>query len=633
MTTIINGPDELIFSADYTEIKFLTSDVIEQIGYKAVNTLKISTNTAPGRVYHFYYGTPFIMTSASTPDSSGTQFKAGAGDFVPAAELIPYFRANSRLNRDFDISATEDGENVVFTAKKAAYGFTCTSTADMTNNIAGQPEIRKENFSLNFKLYLENRENSAFDVVYQANLQLLPNSSFTKIDIGEKIHSILTDCIRENLPERPTDEPIQCKNCCRRFYFEYGECYGNPVVSKTFARSETFTVLHGGLSTVASSKFNALQLIAPGAISLDRFLKQGAREFYTRVNQPQYLYFYNSRSSKTIDLVAEFAFFDSEETQRIVFPGITIEQFRKYAFNTRFDALYTEPVEGQLVQKYSVYFSLEGSKVSETITYVMDYTLNYYIRYFLNWSSMGALDSRVTTGKGETGINLENKTTARNSNPKENIQFGQSITYDSTISRWFTIYTGWLTRKGVLGNADFFLSDLKYRYYDETLILPIHIPATKIGETKDGDNLYSQVFAYLNHFVDRAYTDGDGEEDGMSLGIFGYNLGVLGSGSEIDPTVPSWVKAITAADIARWNANSNTRGEVVSAPASAQTSEGFFTLVWDAAKKAKYGDYGRFIIEMANGYTPAPIVISKTAGLPIAYTFELSRIDTLIHII
>ena len=624
--SVIQPPPALIFSADQTEVKFLAIDAVE-VGAKAVNRLNVSPNIEPGINFIFYYGSiPLVMTSAAVPDISGTQFLAGSGAPVAAADLLVYFRANTRLNADFEISVI--GSDLLFTAKENGAQFNCANTADVTNTVVGKTALTKNNYTVFFKLFLENADNTGFDLIYKTNLQLLPGSSTANAPIGDKLHVAISKDIRQNLPERPISDPLQCKNSCRKYYYEFAESFGSPAEPQTSTTSEIYTVIHGGLSTIGKFRNTCLELLAPAEPDNDRFLRQGPTEFYTRVNQPQYLFFCNTRETKSVDLVFDFKYFDGEETHTEIIAGISMEEMRKYAFNTRFDQIFN--TEGVLVQSYDVYLSLGGSRVSEIITYHLDYTLNYHVRYFLNWSSLGAMDSRATKGKGEPQIEWTNKTANRFPNPGENIQYGHSFTYDSRLSRSFQVASGWLTRKELHGYADFFLSDLKYRFSND-MLLPIYTAPDKAIEDPDGSNLFSRLFTYSYHFQDHVYTDGDAEDEGMSIGIFGYNLGLGGSGLEIDPTVPSHVKGITQSDIDRWNANS--RGEVVPAPASAQTA-GIFTIPWDAAKKAKYGPYGRFIVEMESSYEISPIQISKDSdGKPNAYIFTLSGINSLIHII
>lgn len=69
--------------------------------------------------------------------------------------------------------------------------------------------------------------------------------------------------------------------------------------------------------------------------------------------------------------------------------------------------------------------------------------------------------------------------------------------------------------------------------------------------------------------------------------------------------------------------------------AAMQDADGIYTLLWNDSKVTQYGTFGRFQVEQMNTYQEVPIKINKdiNTNLPISYEFNLSNIDTLIHII
>lgn len=74
--------------------------------------------------------------------------------------------------------------------------------------------------------------------------------------------------------------------------------------------------------------------------------------------------------------------------------------------------------------------------------------------------------------------------------------------------------------------------------------------------------------------------------------------------------------------------------EPLVALASAQIA-GIFNVLWNDAKVSQFGVYGRFKVEQAGTYQDVPITINKdiTTNKPTSYDFNLSGIDSLIHII
>lgn len=61
--------------------------------------------------------------------------------------------------------------------------------------------------------------------------------------------------------------------------------------------------------------------------------------------------------------------------------------------------------------------------------------------------------------------------------------------------------------------------------------------------------------------------------------------------------------------------------------------DGKYTLAWSAALKEKFGKYGRFNVEVLNTYQQTSIEINKdVSGAPTAYIFDLSGLESYIHI-
>lgn len=246
-------------------------------------------------------------------------------------------------------------------------------------------------------------------------------------------------------------------------------------------------------------------------------------------------------------------------TDTIALANLDMLSGRKYAFDLTFDKIKSA-FENKQVSNYKVCLKVDGDQISEVRTYYLDYSARNYIRYFLNWSSFGSMDSRVCYGEGETEFELFNKKAERFTRYGDDIKAGKRITFASKLTRSHSISTGWLSKRELQFNADFFLSNFKYRYTGG-LMLPISINAGKIPEITDGNNLFAQKFEYEYLIEDHAYTEGDAEDNGEVIsGFFFSTPSIVYNPSgfiETDPTVGAHIKAITANDILRWNSAAN----------------------------------------------------------------------------
>lgn len=110
----------------------------------------------------------------------------------------------------------------------------------------------------------------------------------------------------------------------------------------------------------------------------------------------------------------------------------------------------------------------------------------------------------------------------------------------------------------------------------------------------------------------------------------------------VKPTIPAncivvdyaYIPAIGSPYLLAGQSISVTSAAPIPALTSSQVS-GIFTLTWNSARVAQFGVYGRFLVEQGNTYQTVPITIIKdiSTNNPTAYEFDLSNIDSLIHII
>lgn len=560
--TLTTSPAAIAFSADQIFAKFNCTNYIQQLGDFSVNDVVITQPLTPGTNLRIKYSGVDITMMAS-PNPGEKEFLAGTNN---AQDLLPYFESNYSLSRDFSITAPS-ANKLRFTArtKKLGYNFSVNINGyySITNPTPGTLQVLRPRYAVFFRLYIENKDNTGFHLFYETKLPILGSSGQTQISIGDKLHNEIMMDLRTDFSEIPEFDPLKCKKSCRKYYFEFAESYGDVEEVFKLQKSPEFTVLYGGLSYVAQFNSSMLSLIAPGTADTDRFLKQGNVTVYTRTNQPQYLYFFNSRAASP-GTVIKTKFYLKDGTEVLKSLGsIDLETLRKYAFNLRFDDI-TTPNEftGQRVIKYEVWLeTATGEKRSEIRTYFMNYEYREYARYFLSWSSFGSLDSHLCYGKGNSEFELFQKDATKTLPFGYDIKQGNSISFDIKLKSSFKVATGWMSKREMLLNRDFFLSPFKYRYTGG-LMLPIKIESKTISENKDGENLYSQLFDYSYQFEDHNFTEGDNEDSGVSTGDFFFNSDpVIGNSvnglTEKDPTVPRWVKSITQLDIDRWNAGAS----------------------------------------------------------------------------
>nr|WP_199082924.1 hypothetical protein [Pedobacter sp. ASV19] len=460
------------------------------------------------------YGSTTVTMNASNfaaADTTGTTFPTGTSD---ATVLIQYFRGNYTLSKDFDIELGALLNDIIFTSKLETLGFDfvlgTNPKAIVENKIAGVLAKDRPNYGVLFRLYCQDITGGSFIKIYDNRLPIIYNSNKAEIYIGDKLHDLLTKEIRENMPDIPTTTHLVCNKTCRKYYFEFAESYGDPINTFRIYKSDTFTILHGGLSTLGEATKTIAQLLAPGPDrTADRFLKQGPPAVDTRTDQPQYLYFFNTRAATTVTVNCRYYFKDGSIAV-IALETFSMAALQKVGLNVGFDHIYIpDDYPSKKVDKYEIWLTDNLSNIiSESRFYILDYQFREYFKYFLNWSSWGTMDTRMFYGKGSVEFDLVQSEADKIQNP-QNISYGKSLVYDTSIQTKLTTTTGFIKdRTLLLFNRDFYLSPLKYILFAGQL-LPIKVTSKTISEIVDGENLYAQKFEYQYLFDDQAYTEGD----------------------------------------------------------------------------------------------------------------------------
>jgi hypothetical protein len=530
------SPPPFAFSGDKITAGFTCTSLNEQDGESSVNELSIKYPLSIGATLVIAYGqkTTTLVVSAG-PDNDGTFILPS---ITNNTMFIAWVRSNYDLSTDFDFQ--EVAGRVRFISKEKTTGFDMlpfvNDTFNLQNINTGKRERPKANYKIAFRLFIENIANDGYDLIYDAPLSVRYGSAGkAEAFIGDKLNAVISNDIRNLLPERPGTDPLLCAVSCRRYYFEFAESYGDPSRNYRNQRSPVYTVIQGGLSFLGQKTKSLQELVAPALPETDRFLKQGTTQLITRYDSPQYLYFFNARADRNLKMFCQLYF--SDGTSSLIIPyTLSAKALRKYAFNVSVQQIFIpENYPGKILSSFSVFLKNDALQpVSETITYTIDYQYKRFIRTFMNWSSWGTFDTRYFYGMGAMEFDQVQQVAERAVLAGESIMKGKSMVYDITLQTKFSLSTGFTTRKNLLFNKDFFASALKYRFVNGQY-LPIQVTSKSIPEVNDEENgKYAQRFEYQYLFDDSAYTELDFDEsapDNVPPGAGGLPPGTINPGS------------------------------------------------------------------------------------------------------
>ncbi len=478
--TIATQPPLYAFSGDQIRAVFNLSDIYVNPGEYAVNTIPISSTVAVGTQYILNYrGQTITMEAALDPDDSGNQFAGSPGVLeIPTSAQVQYFQSNYLLSKDFVITF-ETGE-IILTAKQKGLSYNITGY----NTTPGATEVVKPKLAVQFILWLENADNDGFDIVYESPLTVFISGTATaEAIINDKLHNPITADLRNNMLDIPIDDPLICKKSCRRYYFEYAEIYGEIPQIRKLHKSDIFTVLHGGMSTLGQATKTLSEILAPSTIDKDVFLKQGFGETITRADQPQYLYYFNTREAVTVSLMVKYYFSDGTVNTTLV-SSVSAPTLKKIGFDVQFDKFWIpENYPLKEVNKYELFLQNASSeRISQSWFYKVDNGYKPFQKYFLNWSSWGTFDSRIIYGKGSVQFDIIQSDAEKSKINSSEIEKGTSLVFNKSIKTKYTVATGFVEgRANLIFNRDLFLSAFIY-VFTGTKILPVKISSKTIEE-------------------------------------------------------------------------------------------------------------------------------------------------------
>lgn len=503
--TILQKPKPYDFSGNLAMVEFQCSDFVETEAVFSVNDIAPSIVPLNNDLVIKYGGKTITFKAVLSPDASGTQFPAGQS----AENVLHYFQRNHQLAEDFDMFTIN--EYMIFTAKKDGPEY----NIDGYNTEPGVTKKYVDDYSVIVSIVCENADNTETETVYHQTIPLFDKvTGRVKVQTSDKIHDFISNDLRTMNPDIPEGTFVACKKSCRKFRIQYYELRKGAV--SDMMETEDFTVIHGSLSKIAQFSASLETVLQPsGNIHTDRFLKQGPRRVYTQPAQPQYLYFFNTRSTHANAELKIRLYFTDDSFATISLKKFEMLTLRKYAFNVTFDSFYSASAyPGKTVSHYEVYL-VNGSQhqISEVRGYYIDRRPKKYYRYFLSWSSFGSLDSRLCYGEGSTELQITQRLAESINWQNQDIRLGQAYAFNLSSQSRFAVSTGFMSKAEMVLWRDFYLSVFKYRLVNGRL-LPILLLSDTIAEIQDGSMLHAQAFEYRYLYEEHAYTEGDIEDAG-----------------------------------------------------------------------------------------------------------------------
>lgn len=517
MLSLALEPQEICFSKDPIVFDFQTDNLIVSAGVAAVNVVAFSGGVAEDEVMILRWGgTELRMVAKATP-ALAHEFPSATTDL---AVLLPYFRDNYTLDKDFVVSIVSGGLH--FTARNAGtkYNFSTISFAGGTvsANVPGVDAVIRKNFSVYYELYVEQAD--APDSYYKLSAGNLPVDSNTqrcRLDLSPLLHSALE-------PDMPYDfltTTALCQKSKRRYYLRIAETFGEKPQIQRITKLEPKHVVLGGTSK--QNRKTVIGKLLGVSASVDACLRYGDTNRYILQDAPQYLYFLMLRAATGIQLKATIYYADDTSEVKASL-GYLGAKYDKVFFDASLSVF--EPNASKTVVMYEVCVvdaSNGDAHISKTYTYIIDYAFRKTVRRFLYVNSVGGADSFLTFGKGTKEIEFF-KQTAEKADDDVTVQQFQDYAIEGREN--YEVATGFKSKRELAYMRDFFLSEDKFVMRSGRW-LPIQTNNRTIQESVDGNNLQGYKFEYSLAHRDDSLSDDDVSD------IIGFPLppqGFLGGG-------------------------------------------------------------------------------------------------------
>lgn len=424
------------------------------------------------------------------PDGSGHQFFE---DCTSIAQLAPYLQANYLLAKHFEIEQKLDC--LIFKARLPGPAFNLSGNDFLKSLTVGVDRADRANFKFLFEVFFRRADETSFDCIFSAQIaQDVPFSGLASIDIG----GILDAFLEDDICDIKHASPHLCQKSVGKFFIQCAEVYGQPAQVQKVIKSDTKTVLKGGLAIRAQPK-NFVDYLAPVSadVQQDRFLKVGQRWQDVHVDQPIKLFFINTRAEnlqlrlkKTIELL--------DGSSLVSYSGFCNSALlAKICFDVSLEDPNTQQVTCSLEDQ-------DGKRVSEEFVFFVNHEYLPECRFFAYVSSLGALETFSTRGEGAQFYDIISETVENGNTWDSKVQ----IQFNNRLKRTFKVSTGLQNKRSYEGLADFFLSEKKY-VIEKNKLVPIIVTSKKAGNTSDWQRVHICTFEFQYAAEETKYTTHD----------------------------------------------------------------------------------------------------------------------------
>ncbi|HVW97494.1 MAG TPA: hypothetical protein VHA56_16090 [Mucilaginibacter sp.] len=520
MTTLTTAPATISFSKNPLPV-VITSDEADYLAAAAaiaVNFLQFTAAVAEDDVFVLAWANgSATMTAKDAPDESGLQFPSGAGDEAYVIGLLPWFRGNYFLDRDFVVSTDFSGDHprLIFTAKLPGpeYNITTENGGASGNTVPGVTNEPVENFAHHTEAWITAGGNAAVQA-YSANVALDGlNTGASSLELQNELHAFLT-----------ADFPVldgfyaQCLNSIGSAFLKYAAYKGSDPSIRRVYTSDTFYVNRGGLGMQPARIRNLVTELCPAAgdATQNRFLRQGSKNKLVDKGQPEWLTFLNL-SGAAVTVALEVVIYNDDESSA-TFESVSDLEIAAYG-KFQFVAGYTQLAIGgrQAIDKNPVYYTVRVKSadgyLTDTYAFVIDNRYREWPRYVVYENSYGAYQTIATVGKLSPELDRSKTDAQLAVSQSVAATTGELIETDIFIQGKGTLSIGYdrADQRTTALLQDFLVSENIFLYRQlssgDVILIPIGLDTKNFKFPADGTNVFAGAIEYFYKYRESNWTE------------------------------------------------------------------------------------------------------------------------------
>ncbi|QIP14751.1 hypothetical protein G8759_20080 [Spirosoma aureum] len=569
--TLLSTPDDFALTRGGRMVfQFQGSGQQATLGTQAQNFINFSGPVLAGTVIRLKWNGTEHSIIARTSPTEANEFPAGDGSADYVDSLLEFFQTYFPFYEDFTAERLDfiNLHQIVLASKKpgAQYNISAPAVSNAIEVVVGTPgadPIVREQYGVYAEVWVKRPDETTFNRIFAPTIAC-NTLGIATMDVGKILHAQLG-------PDWPTwsfNQPAGSTNSQLSYYVTYAESFGQPQQVGKIQKDDVRQAYFGGADYQhqAGTGFELASFVASQSDSgTDRALRLGGFTRYVRAEEPQFLTFLNTRADRTgVVLEVKLTFADNSVElfyNRYAQQAWPLGSKITYAVGFNQLSIADHISSNETLVEYSVRLSNQNATAyySTSYRFVINSRYEAYTRYFAYLSSLGAVETLATFGKGSYELNRFYEEAQRYQPAHYDAQLGQYEQYDVAIQQSLEVTTGYRPQAELRLWNDFYRSP--YLFHMQVLkVLPIALVSKSIKQGKDGANQFAHSFQFVYRWKDDFFT---AEDDPELIGDGVPPIGLEPAGpitieqptvvDSVDHTVPDVVRGITDQKVANWN--------------------------------------------------------------------------------